>query len=340
MELTLRSFLLLLRKLVSFFRKRWDQSTRGLWYIFAFLRSRYSSQQEKKGDKIRRNLEPRPPNPPTTVICASRLPPSLTPIAGGDTPVITSPTPIPINIRKPTILDHEDPLYEAQENYSTDHLGVDNYYLEGSGTISRSHNPASHRNEREYTRIILSPGQEDSSSNSPVIPSLPASRPPSQYAGYRPPSQYSYRPPSEHSYRSAPHLNGAESAARGYLHGPPRPPSPTLSVRAPSVAGSVTHRPSRPTTRVRIPSLRNTSRRRGGSSTPASARQSIYEGPPEAPPLPQAESIGPHYGPAPNPKGRLRPMIGINRYENHRKVVIKDAIEQYTCPPVTTQFVR
>ena len=50
----------------------------------------------------------------------------------------------------------------------------------------------------------------------------------------------SYHPPSEHSYRSVPHLNIAESAAHGYLHGPPRPPSPMLSVHAPSVVGSVT----------------------------------------------------------------------------------------------------
>ena len=357
MELTLRSFLLFLRKLVSFFRQRWDQSTRRPWYILAFLRSRYSSQKPKKGDRIRRNVESRPANPPTTVICASRLPPgSLSPIASGDTPVvasptpivasptptIASPTPIPINVRGATILDHEDPPREAQENSSTDHLGVDNYFLEGSGTISRLDSSPGHREKYEH----LSSGQGDLTSNSPTILSRPASRPPSRHAGYRPssqhsyrpPSQYSYRPPSESSYRSASHLSGAESAGRGYIHGPPRSSSPTLSAHPPSIAGSATSQvyyASRPTTRARRPSLGNTSRRRAGSSTPASARQSIHERPPEVPPLSQAE-----FEPAPNPKGRLRPMVGIDRYETHMKVVIEDVINVHTCPPVTTDFKR
>ena len=112
----------------------------------------------------------------------------------------------------------------------------------GSGSISRSYDPAGHRDEHEHTHI-LSTGQEDPSSDSPVIPSLPASHPPSQYAGYCPPSQYSHHPPSGDSYRSAPHLS------------------------SPSVAGSITsrvHRASRPATRVRGPPPRNTSRCRGG----------------------------------------------------------------------------
>ena len=352
--MTLRSFLLFLRKLVSFFRQRWDQSIRSRpWYILAFLRSRYSSRKPKRGDGIRRNVESRPANPPTTIICASRLPPgSLPPIAGGDTPfvaspppivasptpTVASPTPIPINVRGATILDHEDPPDETQENYSTDHLGVDNYFLEGSGIISRSHSPPGHREKHEHAPLILSPGQGDLTSNSPAIPSQPASRPPSQHAGYRPPSQYSYRPPSESSYRSAPPLSGTESAARGYVHGAPRPSSPTLSAHPPSVAGSVTsqaYRASRPPTRVPRPSLRNTSRRRAGSSTPASARQSIHEGPPEVPPLSQTG-----FGPAPNQRGILRPMIGIDRYEKHKKVVIDDDIKVHVCPPVTTEFKR
>lgn len=364
--MTLQSFLLFLRELVSLFRKRWDQSTQRLWYIFAFLRSRFSSLQPKKGDKIRRSVEPRPANPPTTTICASRLPPTiLTPIVGGDTPVISSPTPISIQVRKATILDHEDPLYETQENPSTEHLGVDGYHLAGSGSISRAHDSADHHDEHEHTYPTLPQGREDLTSYSPVIPSRPISRPPSQfshrqsqYAGYHPSSQYSHRPPSEHSYRSAPHLNGAEVAARGYLREPPspRPSSPALSVRPPSIAGSVTsqvYRAPRPTTRVRRPSpIRDASRHRGRSSTPASARQSVHEVPPEVPALPQTESRtsvsthhGPHsttisFGPPPNPKGRLRPMIGIDRYEKHKEVVIDDDLKTHIFSPVTTQFVR
>jgi hypothetical protein len=232
MELTLRSFLLFLRKLVSFFHKRWHQSTHRLWYIFAFLRSRYSSPHPKKRDEIRRNVESRPANPPTTVICASRLPPPrihppLTPIAGGDTPTITSPTPVSIQVRRPTILDPEDPLYETQENCSSEHLNVNGYNLEGSGSISRSRN-STDQDEGEYTQVIMSPSQEDLTSYSPVAPSLPISRTTSQYSyrqpqhvGYPPPLQYPQRPASVHSYRSALHLNGAEAAARGYAPAPP-----------------------------------------------------------------------------------------------------------------------
>ena len=129
MELTLRSFLLFLRKLVSFFRKRWDQSTRKLWYIVAFLRSRFSSPHPKNRDEIRRSIVSRPENPPATVICASRLPPQLTQIPGCDIPIITSPKPIHIRVRKATILDPEDSLYETQDNYNSKHLGVNSYQI-------------------------------------------------------------------------------------------------------------------------------------------------------------------------------------------------------------------
>ena len=44
-----------------------------------------------------------------------------------------------LQVRKPTILDSEDPL--SQEDYGNDHLGADDSYLEESGTISRLHNP-------------------------------------------------------------------------------------------------------------------------------------------------------------------------------------------------------
>ena len=348
MELTLRSFLLFLRKLVSFFRKRCDQSTRRLWYIFAFLRSRFSPSHPKKRDEIRRNLESRPENPPTTVICASRLPP----IAGGDTPIITSPTPIPIQVTRPT-LGPGDPLYETEENCSNEHLGVDGYRLAASGSISRSN---SNQDENEYTHIV--PQNEDIT-DSPVIPSLPISRPHSQYshrqlhhAGYPLPSQYSQRPQSIHSYRSASHLNGAEAAARGYAPPSTRPPSPVHSVRPSSIAGSVrsqAYRAPRPTGRAPVPSpMRNISRRRGRSSTPASTRHNAHE----VPPPPQSGSQTPvsnhpdpnsttiSFGPIPNPRGVLRPMIGIDRYEKHKLVVVEDEINKHVFPPVTAEFVR
>jgi len=384
MKLTLQSFLLFLRKLVSFFHKRWDQSTRGLWYIFAFLRSRFSSRYLKKRDETRRNIEPRPikpPNtaiharsieprptvPPTTVICASRFPPPLSPIAGGDTP-IASPVPVSIQVRQATILNPQDPLYETHENNSTDHLGVDGYFLEESGSISRSPNSAGHLGEPESIHVILPPHREYFTSNSPVIPSRATSRPPSQYSyrppqhgGHRPPSQYSHHPPSEYSYRSPRNLDGAEAAARGYLHGPPstRPSSPAPSVRPPSIAGSVTsqvYRASRPTTRVPRPSpMRNTSRIRRRPPTPASVRQSVHEAPPEFPELPQPGSrtsgsihrdrpsttTGPGpVLPPPESEGRLRPMVGIDRYERHMAVVVDDVPHHHVAPPVTTQFVR
>ena len=72
----------------------------------------------------------------------SRLPPQLT--------LIASPTPIPIQVRRHTILDSEDPLCEPQEDYGNDHPGVDDPYPEGSGTISRLHNPPRHRDGHEY----------------------------------------------------------------------------------------------------------------------------------------------------------------------------------------------
>lgn len=341
MELTLQSFLLFLGKLVSFFNEKWGQTTRRLWYIFAFLRSRFSSRQQKKGAEIRRGVEPRPVNPPTTAICASRLPPTtLTPIVSGDTPVISSRTPVSIQVRKATILDPEDPLYETQEDHSPDHLGVDGHHPEGSSAISRSHNPTGHHGEYEYAHATLPQGREDPTSSSLVIPSRPNSRPP---------SRHSHRPPSEYSYRSPSYLTGAEAAAQGYLHGPP---SPGPSSVAGSVASQV-YRAPRPTTRVRMPSpMRNTSRRRARPATPVSGHQSVHEVPPEVPALSQTEpriSISIHHGPrstvvsigpATNPRGRLRPMIGVDRYEKHKIVVIEDAIKTHVFPPVTTQFVR
>lgn len=68
--------LLFLKKLISFSRKRWGQLTRPLWYTLVFARSRILSRSPKKRDGLRRGVEHRPAEPPTTVIqCASQFPP-------------------------------------------------------------------------------------------------------------------------------------------------------------------------------------------------------------------------------------------------------------------------
>ena len=329
MELTLRSFLLFLRKLESFFRRRWDQSTRGLWYIFLFMRSCFSSRHSKKGDVIRRSIKSRPANPPTTVIsiCASGLPP---PRDDSGTPVITSPGPISTQVRQPTTSSDGGSLsYTTPEDQSAEHRGVDSYFLGEGRQVSPSPDSVGH-DENEYTHVIVPQIREDFTSDSPVTPS----RPPSQYSyrqshhtRYPPPSQ---RPSSVYSYRSTSHLNDAEAAARGYLRAPPssRPSSPAHSVRPPSITGSVTSRVYR-----------------------ASAHRGVHEVPPEVPPLPQSEpriSVSTHpdlHGmavssrPVLNLQGRLRPMIGIDRYEKHKRVVAEDEIHTHISPPVTTQFV-
>ena len=360
---TPRSFLLFLRKFVSFLRQRWNRSARGLWCIFAFLCSRILSQRPKRND-VRPSTERRAPKPSTAVIRASQLPPSsrivthhtdrappqLTPIPGGDTP-IASPTPISIQVRHPTILS--DTIGETHDNYSHDHLDVDGYFLADSGPISRAPDSPIHHDEPESIQIILPPHGGDHAPSNPVIPSLPASRPLSQYS-YRPDSQYSaYRPPSHYSYRS--NLDGAESAARGYAPPSPMSSSSALSVavRPPSAAGSTTsqvYRASRPTTRVRRPSpMRSRSRRGAGSSTPVSPCPSVHNALPEpSQPEPRiSESIrrgrpstAVSFGPASPPKDRLRPMIGIDRYEKQKAVIIEDEVHRHVSLPVTTRFVR
>ena len=370
MELTLRSFLQFLKNLVSFFAKQWSQSTRRLWYIFALLRSRFSPRYPKKSEGSRRRTEPRPAKPsPTTVICASRLPhPPLTPIAGGDTPIIASPAPISIAVRQPTILNPEDIIDESYENGSAGHLGIDNYFLEESGPLSRSHDSANYHREPEHIHGVLPPNPEEFTSNSPI--SRPSSwhsyRPGSHYAGYhqgnRPLSQYSYGPRSERSFHPHSSANGAEAAARGYLPAAlsTRPPSPSLSVRPPSIAGSVAshvYRASRPSGRVRRPSpMSNAPRRRDKSQTPSSVRQSVHEPTPDVPvielPHPESQTTGSirhgrnsaavSFGPLPAPQswGVLRPMLQIDRYERHGKVVVGEEPGRYVCPPLTTQFLR
>ena len=353
MELAIR-LLLFLRKLITFFHKRWDQSTRRLWYIFALVRSRILPRSPKERNEIRKSVEYRPVKPPTTVICASKLPPPLTPIPGGDTP-IASPTPISIQVRHPTISSPRDAVYESHDGPSRGFLDVDGYFLEGSGPISRSPDSPTFHHEPEHIHVALPPHQEDYDSYSPVIPSRPISQysagSGSQYETYRPQSQFSVRPPSQYSNRS--HLNGAEAAALGYLNAPPLPrrSSPAPSIR--SVSSHV-YRASRPKTRVARPSpMRNTSKHRARSSTPASPRHSVHDVPPE-PPQPDSRTSGSIHRnrerpsttvsfvpPLPDPpKDSLRPMVGVDRYEKVKKVVIEDKIHSHVCPPVTTEFVR
>ena len=365
MELTTRSFLQFLRNLVSLFRKRWDQSTRQLWYIFALLCSRFSPRNPKKNES-RRRIEPRPAKPSsTTVICASQFPtgPKLTP-----TPEPTNSE--SIQIRRPTILDTEDDLYESHENQN--HLDIDGFVPGQSQLTSRPHDVEEDiDDEPEPFRFPPLYDEEEFTLNYPIVPPRPDSTPPSessyrstsQYAAqrpYRPGSQYSRRL-SEYSVRSLSNVHGAEAAARGFT--PPSPPlrSPSLapSARSPSSAGSVVYRASRPVSRVMKPAPmkiapRSRSELRARSSTPASARHSIHEAPPDVPKLPQPDSraTGSVHGDrnseivdfypssAPPPDGKLRPMIAIDRYEKQKDTIIVDDLREHICLPVTTQFVR
>ena len=309
MGLTLQTFVLFLKNLVAWFRKRWDRSTRRLLYILALLRTRFPPRHSKKGNEINRGIESRSvQSSPTTVICASRLPPPFTSIAGGDTPVIASPSAISIEVRQPAILNPEDALGESYEDGSTDNGDVDDYFQ---------------------------------AKNSP-IPGSP---------GF-----------TNHSCHPPPNLNGAESAARGYLHErpPPRSPSPALSARTPSVVSSVAsrvYRASRPTTRVRMPSpMANVPRHGERSFTPISVHQSVHGTCPGVfvPEFPRPDSrttgsvhhdrssvaVSSGSSLPPPPKGRLRPMVGINRYEKHKMVAVENVVKNHVCPPVTTQFLR
>ena len=369
MKPTLQSFLVFLRNSVSFFRTRWAQSTRRLWSILTYLRSRSLSRYPKERDKLLRSNKPRPVNPsPTTVICASRLPPPLTPIVGDEAPVIASPTHISIEVRQPTILTSESSPGQSHEN-STGHLNTDGYFLGGSRPLSRS--PGCH-DELEPIDEFPPQSREGFTSSSPVTPSRTTSRSSSrishnpvwQYApelrtGYRP---WSRRQPSEHSSCSLSNLDGAEAAAREYLPRAlsPRPPSLALSVRPPSDASSVAshvHRASRPAGRVRRPSpMSNAPRRRDRSQTPTSARQSVHGAPPDVhitePPQSESRttasvrrgrtSVAVSFGslPAPKPEDNLRPMLEINRYAKDKRVVVSNAINKHVCPTATTQFLR
>ena len=355
---------------MSFFRKRLDHLARKLWSIFSIFRLRFSSQHPKKTGDTGRRIQSRSAKPSystTTVICASRLPPSpLTPIAGGDTPSIASPSePISIEVRQPTILNPEDILEESHESNS-DRLGGAGYFLGRRRSNSRSPDFTHYHDEPSPIRVVPHLNREESISSSPVTPSRPdsilssrySSHTASQYGGSRPGYwSESHRLPSGHPYHSSPSLNGAESAARGYLH---ERPSPRPSSPAQSVAGSVTsrvYRGSRITTRVRRPSpMAHTPRRGDRPPTPASVRPSVHETHPDVPvpELPQPEprtagslhrdrnsvAVSPDPSTAPPPEGVLRPAIGIDRYEKKKMVVIEDVIKHHVCLPVTTKFVR
>jgi len=211
MELTLRSFLLLLRRLVSFLHRRWDQSTRRLWYILSFVRS----SRHPKGDATRRSTEPRPASPPPTVICASRLPRD-----DSGTPVITSPGPISAQVLHPTIpSDGDSTSYTTHEDQNTEQQGT-NFLEEGRQVSS---DPVGHRDEREYTHVIVPQGREGFTSNSSATPSRSASRRLSQHssrqphrAGYPPQSQYSQPPPS--TYRPNVRLRPMKAIDRYGIH--------------------------------------------------------------------------------------------------------------------------
>ena len=367
MESTVR-FLLFLRKLISFFRKRWDQSSRVLWYIFTFVRSHVLSKPPKKGDKIRRNIEYRPTKPPTTVICTSRLPPTLTPIAGGDAPIV-SPTPISIRVRQPEVLNPEHTVYETHENNGDERLRVDDYFLEESRQISRSPDSPSQRDEPELTLgpylegYAPNPPENSSPSTSRPV-SQSSCRPASQYSVYRPPSQYSHRPPSQYSCRSSPSPNDTEATVHEHSNGSRSPsrlsPPPSRPQSVVASVGSRVHHASGTTFQMRGASpTRDVPRCRTRSFPIASTHLSVYNTPLEFPPLSPSPTpyVASHerraWGPTrpstivgsgselpASPKGRLRPMIGIDRYEKHKAVAVEEVINPHVLPPVTTQFPR
>ena len=341
MRLILRPFLLFLRELVSFLRTRWGRTTRRLWYIFVLLRLRFSSKCPTKADNIRRGIERRPTKPnPTAVICASRLPhrpPSLE--SDNETPSI--------GIHRPTVDDIDD-RHGYHMNSRADHLLDANNLLPGrSQPISGPSNAVTYHEEPDTIDAPLVPNREDS-----TRPNSPGSGSSSPYHGE---PQYPRRLTPGYSHRSPPDLDGAELAACGYL---PSWPSASAQIFRPrSVAGSDSphvYHASRPTTPVQRPyPMTNSPRRRNRSVTPASARRSAYEAPPDVPrpnrrksqvavPVSQDYSntgISSYPMSAP-PEGRLRPMIGIDRYEKHKKIKIEETINQQEFPPVTTQFIR
>ena len=371
MRLTLQSLLLLLKELALLLHRRWDQMARRLWYIFGFLRSRFLPRHPDRRDRIRPSVERRStksnPSPArATVICASRLPPPLTPIPGGDTPLVIDESPtIPIAVRGPTI---DDTFQGYHENNSADQSDVDSYMLSGSRPISGSSDVAPHYDEPDSAEEVSSQNREESISNSPAVVSPNNSRLPSwshrpaslrseSRLGYRSGPQYPHRPPLESAHHSLPHLNGAEAAARGSLLAPPLSghPSSAQPTRTPSIASSTSARvysAPRPSTPVRMPRpITDLPTRRDRSSTPASTRRRVHETPLGTSEPHQAlhQTAGSVHRDSHNvtagfrpsaalPEDKLRPMIAINRHEKHRKVEIEDASENPILLPVTTDF--
>ena len=311
MRLTLRPFLLLLRDLVLLCRKRWGQITHRLWYIFGFLRSRFLSRCSERKDEIRPSAERRSAkSSPTTVICASRLPPPLTLVTGGDTPLANESPTIPVAVQGPTI---DDTRQECHENDSADRSDVDNYMLSEIKPVSRSSDSVRHHDEPDPIEDVLSQNREDSTQNCPATISPSNSRPPSRShrpaslhaehrLGYRTGSQHSHRPPSESAYYSPPYLSDREAAASGSVFVPPHlgPPSSTQSTRPASIVHQTT------------------------GSIPASI-------------VHQTTGSIDSDRTAP-PEGRLRPMIQIERYEKHRVGKLRRTIRKLVLPPVTTEF--
>ena len=129
MRLTLRNFLLLLKELALLPHKRRDKMSRRLWYIFGLLRSRSLSRHPERRDETRSNVERRPakPDDPATVISASQVPPSSTPINANDTPTV--------RVRGPTI---DDTLQQSHENNGAHGLDIDHTSQNQGGPTSNS----------------------------------------------------------------------------------------------------------------------------------------------------------------------------------------------------------
>lgn len=243
MDFTVRSFLSFLRKLVSFFRRRWDQSTRRLWYIFALLCSRAPPPCSKKNEVHRPSTKSRSTKPrPTLANCASRLPPSSAPIV--DIPVVDPSTTIQL-----ATLGSGATLHEIHENQSTRHLDVGGMVIQEIGQTSESLDSAGRQDEPEPIHAVQPPNGEDpalssfaiSSRSHPTPPTLYPGPRASSYTGHHSESQSSLCPPSEYSYRSPTNQSGAEAATRGYFLAPP---FPALSAGPPFAASNVDSRPS------------------------------------------------------------------------------------------------
>ena len=91
--------------------------------------------------------------------------------------------------------------------------------------------------------------------------------------------------------------------------------------------------------------------RRGDTPpTPSLIYQGVHDARLDVPipghPQPESQSLGSvhsvSFDPSlsPLPKGKLRPMVGVDRYEKHKMVTVEKVVKKHVCPPVTTQFLR